>query len=154
ELRLLELQLTDSNLDRLRGIGDTDFDREELPKVGAEYDTPESFAHGFVDRDAPYTVLQEHQKRIALPEWVDHDKIAAGQKFFSCYSMEIASALFCASLPLTYTAARGSRVLLETAQLVSNISRRIEESGRLLFAVMEPDPHGHDFEPGSPAYTT
>ncbi len=154
EKRLLELQLTDSTLDTLRGIGDVDFDGRDGPDVGPQYADPEAFAHGFVNRDAPYDVLQRNQKTIELPRWVDPEKIDRGHKFFEQYSMEICSALFCASLPLTYTAARGSRVLLETAQLVSNAARRVEETGRLLFDVMQPDPNGRPaFEPRSRAYT-
>src|SRR6185312_6356215 len=134
---------------------DVEFDGQDPPVVSKEFDDPESFAHGFVDREAPYRALSQNQKRIDLPRWVQPKKIEAGHKFFETYSMEICSALFCASLPLSYTAARGSRVLLETAQLVSNVGRRIEETGQLLFHVMQPDPNRHrDFEPGSRSYTT
>lgn len=154
ETRLLELQLNDAHLDRLRGIGDPRYD-DDPPDMGAHFANPEAFAKGFVDRGKPYKELRRHQEVIPLPRWVDRDKIEAGQRFFEAYSMEIASALFCASLPMAYTAARGSRVLLETAQLVSNVKRRITETGRLLFAVLEPDPGGRpEFEPGSRAYTT
>ena len=55
---------------------------------------------------------------------------------------------------MAYTAARGSRVLLETAALVSDVERRIAETGRLLFAVMSPEPGVRPLRPGSNGYTT
>jgi hypothetical protein len=155
ERRLLELQLTDAHLDRLRGIGDAHFD-DDPPKIGAAYSDPEAFAKGFVDRERPYDQLLEHQANVGLPAWADREKIEAGQEFFKAHSMDIAAALFCASLPKAYTAARGSRVLLETAQLVSNAKRRIAETGKLLLVVLEPDQQhpGKEFEPVSQSYKT
>jgi len=91
---------------------------------------------------------------IPFPPWVQSAKIRKGQEFFEAHHMEICAALFCGSLPMTYTAARGARVLVETAELVSDVSRRIEETGRLLFDVMSLDPEEKTLTPGSTGYKT
>ena len=95
-------------------------------------------------------VRQSLKLKIDYPAWAQPDKIARGQQFFDKYAIEIASALFTASLPKAYTGARGSRVLLTTAELVSDVSRRIAETARLLLDVMMPDPNG--LMPGSRGY--
>ena len=98
----------------------------------------QAFAHGFVVRGEEYQILMHDQLDVALPRWVDDDKIRLGQEFFEQHDMEIAAALFCAALPMA-TRPRGAlAVLLETAELVSDVSRRIAETGRLLFDVMLP----------------
>ena len=151
EKRLLELRLNDEDLQALRKIGDPRDEelvaRMDLGEVDAEH-----LARDFVQRKAPYDIMRERQLQIAYPDWVDPAKIAQGREFFKEHSMEIAAALFAGSLPKAYTAAKGARVLVTTAELVSDVSRRIAETGRLLLDVMLPDDAG--LEPGSRGYTT
>jgi hypothetical protein len=153
ELRLLELRLNDDDLDELRQHGDP-LENELLRRTDLAGQNPQKFARGFVTRGTPYEMLRSHQVEIELPEWVDHEQIAAGQKFFKDHAMEIAAALFAASLPKAYTAAKGARVLVATAELVSDVSRRISETGRLLLDVMMPDPDHDPLTFGSRGYTT
>jgi hypothetical protein len=153
DLRLLELQLNDHRLDELRGIGDAR-GKELIARVPQNSRNPQALSRGFVVRGEPYQILRNDQLQINFPPWVKPAKIRQGQEFFKANKMEICAALFCASLPMTYTAARGARVLVETAELVSDVRRRIEETGRLLFDVMSPDPTGLTLTPGSKGYTT
>ena len=152
EERLLALKLNDADLDWLRGEGD---DKQAALRARVAI-PPEGTARA--DGSKPYEVVDRSTLKLEpLPAWVDPATIAKGQKFFAKYQMEIASALFCASLPMAYTAERGARVLYETAELISDVSRRISETGRLLFDVMMPDPKvGEDktFEAGSHAYNS
>ncbi len=105
EKRLLELQLTDDRLDQLRQIGDARTD-ELLDRNRIKNEDPQEFAHGFVLRGAPFQMLNRDQPTIEYPEWVQPDKLRRGQEFFRDHTIEIASALFSASLPRAYTAAR------------------------------------------------
>ena len=151
--RLLELQLNDRDLDKLRGEGDP-LDADLIKPVKHLAENPEDLAHQFVLHGETYRILRSNLVQIDFPNWVNTEKIKLGQDFFKRHQMEIAAALFCASLPMAYTAARGSRVLLETAALVSDVERRIVETGRLLFAVMSPEPGVRPLRPGSNGYTT
>jgi hypothetical protein len=153
ERRLLELQLTDAHLDTLRGIGDS-LDQKLIAGLKLGRRSLKQFTHGVALRHEDFATLQRNQQRVGWPEWADKDKVAEGQTFFKDHAMEIASALFCASLPTAYTAARGSRVLLETAELVSDVTRRIAETGQMLFDVMLPDPHRQSLQYGSVGYKT
>jgi hypothetical protein len=152
EKRLLELRLNDADLDQLRRHGDPLYDAFVAPVDTVAGENPQDFARGFVTRGAPYEMLRSNQPPIALPEWADPAKIEQGQKFFKEHAMQIAAAMFSASLPKAYTAAKGARVLVATAELVSDVTRRIAETGRLLLDVMLPDPNG--LAPGSRGYQT
>jgi hypothetical protein len=147
--RLLELQLTDDHLDGLRRTGDElgdDLRRQCTPNG----EDPRTFAREFLARGKPYELLRNAGVDIEYPLWADEHQIECGQAFFQEHALGVGSALFCAALPKTYTAARGSRVLLATAELVSDASRRIAETGRLLLDVLTP--HRNGLRPGSPGY--
>ena len=79
--------------------------------------------------------LHEHP---ALPAWADPGVIRDANEFFGLWGLEIGGALFLASLPEAYAAARGARVLTLTARLVTNPLRRIDETAQLVFDVMQP----------------
>jgi hypothetical protein len=154
ERRLLELQLNDRHLDQLRGIGDK-LDNQLTARVEALALDPQEIARGFVMHGEPYDILRSNEEvEIDVPEWIDAAKIRAGQEFFERHQMDIAAALFCASLPMAYTAARGARVLVETAALVSDVNRRIAETARMLVSVMIPEPEVDPLTPASRGYTT
>jgi ER-bound oxygenase mpaB/B'/Rubber oxygenase, catalytic domain len=74
-----------------------------------------------------------------LPVWADRAKLWAGQEFFRRSGLDIGGALFAASLPMSYTAARGARVLTTTAALVSDARRRLAETGQMLLDTMASD---------------
>jgi hypothetical protein len=86
---------------------------EQIPSVRAYFDTP-----------------------IPLPPWADVAVLRQGQEVFRVFGVHIASALFCASLPMSYAAVDGSRVLARTAELVSNTRRRLAHTGEMLLDVM------------------
>jgi hypothetical protein len=81
---------------------------------------------------------------VALPAWADPQLLQQGRRFFNVYGVHIASALFTASLPLSYTAVDGAQVLIRTAELVSHTRRRIAQTGEMLLDVM-----GANDPPGS-----
>jgi hypothetical protein len=140
DLRLLDLQLNDEYLDKiLRKTGD-----ETADKLTAGWPKPKDGAQPQLRSTEARRLMRG--AAVSLPDWADPIKIEAGQQFFKDNALSIASALFCAALPKAYTAARGARVLLATAELVSDVERRIAETARLLLDIMMPDPDGLDPE--------
>jgi hypothetical protein len=138
------LAFTDAFLDSLRACADPVADT-----VVAD------FARVAPVHDPRYLVQQliAHQRRLPseqqvpsvrdyfgrcpeLPPWADVDLLVRGQHFFNVYGVHIASALFCASLPMSYTAVDGARVLTRTMALVSDTRRRLAQTGEMLLDVM------------------
>jgi ER-bound oxygenase mpaB/B'/Rubber oxygenase, catalytic domain len=74
------------------------------------------------------------------PPWQRYTSVAEGQELFTEWSLDIVTALFCASLPFAYAAAQGVEVLERTSQLADpgTIARRIAETGQMLLDVSEP----------------
>ena len=91
--------------------------------------------------------LQDYlAETLPLPEWADMGKIQRGQQLFETWGIEIALCLFCASLPSSYAAAKGVKVLYLTAQLDTNTRRRVMETGQFLIDVLTAgalDDHGN-----------
>jgi hypothetical protein len=152
----LPLSLSDEVLDRLRGLGDseadervrrfvadTGLDPRQFLGVLVEYGVgAEEMKRGFEATDAVSTVHGAKvdscyaEDLVSLPAWADEDQLRQGQEFFRDFGLEIASGLFSAALPMSYTATRGAQVLTRTAELVSNPERRIAETGQMLLDVM------------------
>lgn len=82
-----------------------------------------------------------------LPEWADAGRIARGQAFFSRCALHQFTALYLASLPSAYAAAKGVHVLWLTARLQDDAERRLNETAQFLMDVTAPG----GFEPGHPA---
>jgi ER-bound oxygenase mpaB/B'/Rubber oxygenase, catalytic domain len=135
DLRTLELDLSDAKLDRLRTVGDNEIDPWIEEHVAAKRVDPRHYvedliADGFAD------LLAADPSTPELPDWADAAKLWAGQEFFRRFGLEIGSTLFAASLPISYTAARGARVLTTTSALVSDTRRRLAETGQMLLDAM------------------
>ena len=134
---------TDALLDRMRELGDPLADtpvaavleRGGVDAVGAIMQTLVR-----VDQPVPEQLPEELQDYLAntlpLPEWADMSKIRRGQQLFETWGVEIALCLFCASLPSSYAAAKGVKVLYLTAQLDTNTRRRVMETGQFLIDVL------------------
>ena len=84
-------------------------------------------------------------KTLPLPDWADMAKIERGQRVFEKWGLHISCCLFCASLPSSYAAAKGVKVLAMTARLDSDARRRVAETGQFLVDVLSVgglDQHG------------
>jgi ER-bound oxygenase mpaB/B'/Rubber oxygenase, catalytic domain len=73
---------------------------------------------------------------LPLPDWADMGKIEHGQRLFEQWGVHISCCLFCASLPSSYAAAKGVRVLDMTARLDTDAHRRVLETGQFLVDVL------------------
>ena len=134
DLGILDLDLSWDKLDELRNTGDSEIDDRIDELIAKDKLDPRDLVRQLVtgDRDTRALGLPAS----TLPAWKDDEQLEAGQRFFRKFRLEIASSLFCASLPTSYTAGRGARVLAMTARLVSDAERRIAETGQMLLDAM------------------
>lgn len=77
---------------------------------------------------------------VPRPTWVDGRLVRDGQGVFNRWSLDIVTALFCASLPFAYAAAQGVEVLEQVSQLAEHgtVARRIAETGQMLVDISRP----------------
>lgn len=143
--------LTDAALDRLRDQADPLADNA----VGAYFwsldqtEPADLFAslarHTHLpaaDQDPAIRAFFEHA--ASVPSWVDPDQVRRGQDFFNESAAHHFSAMYLASLPTAYAAAKGVQVLDVTARLRTDAERRVNETAQLLMdvsgpAALEPD---------------
>jgi hypothetical protein len=133
-------RFTDAVLDRLSFVGDPMAD-----EVVAEHVAHQQLhdPRRLVGDIAAHLVLPPERRsppieryfaeEPPLPSWADAALMAQGASFFDLYGLAIGSALFCASLPEAYAAARGARTLALTAQMVTDPVRRVNETAQMVF---------------------
>ncbi|MGH8977248.1 MAG: oxygenase MpaB family protein [Acidimicrobiia bacterium] len=153
---------TDEYLDGMRSCGDPLADEvvEDFERVaGVEdprYLVQRLIAHQreLPPADQVLSVRAYFEQPPEIPAWVDVELLRRGQRFFNMFGVHIASALFCASLPMSYTAADGAQVLTHTMALVSDTRRRLAQTGEMLLDVMGAnDASGsHPFAPGTSSF--
>jgi ER-bound oxygenase mpaB/B'/Rubber oxygenase, catalytic domain len=94
-----------------------------------------------VDQPVPEQLPPELRAYLAqslpLPEWADTAKIERAQELFKEWGVLITLCLFCASLPASYAAANGVKVLYTTARLDTDARRRVMETGQFLMDVLD-----------------
>jgi hypothetical protein len=145
---------TDAVLDQWRSAGDEPADRAVAAYFAAAADAPPgSLMRSLVDHlDLP---PEERVPAIAdflatagsLPPWADRARIAAGQDVFGDLIVHQFTALYLASLPSAYAAARGVHVLWLTARLEQDPVRRLNETAQFVMDVTAPG----SFDPGGVA---
>ena len=72
------------------------------------------------------------------PAWVDEAAVARGQQFFNRLVAHHFSALYLASLPSSYAAAKGVQVLRMTGRLQTDTERRLNETAQFLMDIAAP----------------
>src|SRR6201998_4545901 len=134
---------TDAVLDRMRNTGDELADKP----VRAVYeaggvDAVNAIMRTLVRNDQPVSeeLPAEIRDYLAeaqpLPEWADMGKIKRAQQLYETWGVLITLCLFCASLPASYAAANGVKVLYLTARLDTDARRRVMETGQFLMDVL------------------
>jgi ER-bound oxygenase mpaB/B'/Rubber oxygenase, catalytic domain len=134
---------TDELLDRMRELGDPVADgpvAAVLERGGVDAVNALMQTLVRVDQLPPEQLppeLQDYlQQSLPVPEWADMAKIKQGQQIFEEWGFLIILCLFCASLPASYAAANGVKVLQMTARLVTDARRRVMETGQFLMDVL------------------
>jgi ER-bound oxygenase mpaB/B'/Rubber oxygenase, catalytic domain len=89
-----------------------------------------------VPEELPVEIRDYLAKAQPLPEWADLGKIKRAQRLYETWGVLITLCLFCASLPASYAAADGVKVLYLTARLDTDARRRVMETGQFLIDVL------------------
>jgi hypothetical protein len=136
---------TDAELDRWRTVGDEPADAAVaayFASLGTA--SPGALMHSLVEHlDVP---PEDRVPAIAdflaaagpLPDWADPARLAAGQAVFGNLIVHQFTALYLASLPSAYAAARGVHVIWLTARLQDDPERRLNETAQFLMDVTAP----------------
>lgn len=74
----------------------------------------------------------------APPVWVDRAAVVRGQEFFNRLTSHHFAALYLASLPSSYAAAKGVQVLRMTGRLQTDTERRLNETAQFLMDIAAP----------------
>ncbi|MFV0308850.1 MAG: oxygenase MpaB family protein [Desertimonas sp.] len=132
-------------LDRARRRGDPDADAAVAAYFAArDGDAPAALMTALVreldpDREATVPAVAEFLRASReLPPFFDRSRVHNGQRFFSDWLSHHFTALYLASLPSAYAAARGSHVLWLTTRLRSDPVRRLNETAQFLMDVSAP----------------
>jgi mpaB/rubber oxygenase-like protein len=74
------------------------------------------------------------------PPWLDDDLVRRGQDVFDDWSLDLTTALFCASLPHAYASGRGAAVLASASELFDarRVEKRISLTGQMLLDITTP----------------
>ncbi len=107
--------LDDECLDQARQRGDADAD------AVVSSTTPE-----------PWTLSS------SPPAWLNSTRVLRAQRFAQQHLLQITAALFYASLPTSYAAARGAAVLGATGRMSRDLDVRVNETARFILDVLEP----------------
>lgn len=106
--------------------------------------------------DLPDSVKNYFEQTKSLPDWIDQDKVAAGQKVFAKHGPQIALSLLCKSLPEAYACANGAKVLYATGRMTQRdgslemFTRRLMETSQFVVNVCIPG----GLEPGGKGIIT
>ena len=134
---------TDALLDRMRELGDPLADGPVaalLERGGVDAVNAMMQTLVRVDQPVPEALPGEIRaylvETLPLPDWADMGKIKRGQQLYETWGVLITLCLFCASLPSSYAAANGVKVLYLTARLDTDARRRVMETGQFLIDVL------------------
>jgi ER-bound oxygenase mpaB/B'/Rubber oxygenase, catalytic domain len=134
------------DLDALRGVGDPQADAAVaayFAASSADIEAEALFAQlvGHVrlpaERQIP-AISAFFAEAARPPDWVDAAAVARGQEFFNRLVAHHFSALYLASLPNSYAAAKGVQVLRMTGRLQTDTQRRLNETAQFLMDVAAP----------------
>lgn len=134
---------TDALLDPMRGQADPLADKPvaqvlERGGVDAVNELMQTLVRvdQLVPEQLPPELREYLELSLPLPKWADMAKIKQGQQIFEEWGFLIILCLFCASLPASYAAANGVKVLSMTARLDTDARRRVMETGQFLMDVL------------------
>lgn len=106
--------------------------------------------------DLPDSVKNYFEETKALPDWMDQQKVLAGQKVFAKHGPQISLSLLCKSLPEAYACANGAKVLYATGRMTEQngslevFTRRLMETAQFVVNVCVPG----GLEPGGKGIIT
>lgn len=150
---------TDAYLESMRQVGDPAADAV----IAALFAQPDEgvkrasqFLRGLVENDdlpdeQVDPRLRDYLEATQPPSWADTARFELAARTFQRYAPHMVTLLNLYALPMTYTAAKGVKVLARTNRLQSNATRRITETAQMIIDVMRPsglDMTGHLLKKG------
>lgn len=82
--------------------------------------------------------LQDYFLQSAILPDMDPHKLRLGEAVFAQHGLEIMMILGCCSLPLSYAASRGVRVIYDTGYLLNRATQRLFETGQMVVDMLSP----------------
>ncbi len=133
---------TDEYLDHYRTVGDSEADAAVLAVLDDRQLGAREFVGWLVSNDVPIPpdlpeAVAHYFADTEWPAFADAERIAGGERVFTEWGPQICLTLFCASLPVGYSADRIVRVLHSTGALETTALRRVFETAQFLFDVMD-----------------
>ncbi|HTJ82686.1 MAG TPA: oxygenase MpaB family protein [Polyangiaceae bacterium] len=91
----------------------------------------------------PRSVRDFFETHVAIPSWADARRIRRAQQFASRHLFHVTVSLFCASLPISYAAERGARVLVATGRMQGDeLDKRVNETAQFILDIVAEDGFG------------
>jgi hypothetical protein len=149
---MTSLRWNDAMLDGMRQIGDPPADAAIAAIFAAGQEkAAQAFMTELAANNAPLPSslpagLREFIEKSAAQALPDSSAIEAAQNLFVDHGPEILTTLGCYALPSAYAAAKGVKVLHQTAYLAKRPNRRLFRTMQMVVDVMEPGglgPEGH-----------
>ncbi|MGH2610484.1 MAG: oxygenase MpaB family protein, partial [Tepidiformaceae bacterium] len=133
---------SDAHLDYHRFVGDVEADAAVAVILRDPALTAPQFFRWLVRNDSPVPAdvpppIAHYFQDTALPAFAREDLIRDGQRVFTKWGPQICMALFCASLPVGYSADRIVRILHSTGRLETDALRRVFETAQMLFNALD-----------------
>lgn len=100
---------------------------------------PESIQRQSGDRELK-TFLLEYD---VFPDWMDHQKFVAGQRFFKRYALDIMTLLGAMSLPYCYAASPGNKAIYATEKMRKKPGKRLLDTAQFIISAMKEDGYSH-----------
>ena len=77
------------------------------------------------------------EQRSRCPPWFDAERVSHAQGWAARHLFQLTTALFCASLPTAYAAARGARVLAATGRMrPAALDQRVNETAQFVLDIV------------------
>jgi hypothetical protein len=145
----------DTVLDALREEGDAEADAVvDAYFSDLRHEDPGGLMRGLVryqglpPEEQDPAVARFFAEQPSWPTWVKPDLVTEGEEFFARWGSHVFTALYAASLPTAYAAAKGVQVLHLTARLATDAKRRLNETAQFHLDVLQPG----GLKPGEKGY--
>lgn len=140
--------MSHDQLDAARHVGDEPADRV-VRALGREVWAVNALLRNVHENSEPLpaalpeATIELFREHAALPPWFDEVRVRRAGAWAQAHLPQITLALFCASLPSSYAAARGARVLAATGRMQGNdLDRRVNETAQFVLDVVTENAFG------------
>ncbi len=130
-------------LDAMRRCGDPTAD-EAISSIFAsgQIEAVNALMQSIFRTDAPIPAAlpdtaERYFENTLLPPFANLGQITTAQRLFTRAGWQVATGLFCSSLPQAYAAAHGAHVINQTQAMTRHVRQRVFETAQFIFDVMD-----------------